>query len=139
MTSANESQHRGKAVRMYVKLSGQQAVRGGYTRFLGPKSGFVACQSEFSVGEKLEMELMLNPKHSAGVKVTARVSRSNSDGVSTGEQEAGVDLEWIEGRAIRSKAVLRRFLTRVLWLSDPSVDDKGAGPIVYRHFFQQET
>jgi hypothetical protein len=102
---------------MYVKMTGPLMVRGGYTRRVDALGGFVACDAVFSAGTQIEMELMLNPKNSAGVKVSADVVSVHGPE----EREAGIELRWLEATTSRSPAALERFLSSVLGVVDPSI------------------
>jgi hypothetical protein len=123
--------HSRRALRMYVKLTGPLMVRGGYTRRVDALGGFVACEPVFSVGTRVEMELMLNPKSSAGVKVTTDVLAVHGPE----EREAGVELRWVDATTSRAPAALQRFLSSVLGVVDPSITSHDDATFRHRYVF----
>ncbi|MDP6943891.1 MAG: PilZ domain-containing protein [Myxococcota bacterium] len=129
MTSGTPNSRR--ALRMYVKISGPLMARGGYTRRVDHLSGFVACEPVFSAGDDVEMELMLNPRTSAGLKVEAGIVSVQSEPGRT----PGVELRWRVASTTKSPAALGRFLSKVLGVEEPTIVDSGDGPYRYRHAF----
>ena len=123
--------HSRRALRMYVKLTGPLMVRGGHTRRVDALGGFVACEPVFSAGSKLEMELMLNPRASAGVKVSADVLAVHGQG----ERETGVELRWLSAVTSRSPSALERFLSTVLGVSDPLIRAYEGGEFRHQYVF----
>ena len=133
MTLVGTPQSR-RALRMYVKLTGPVMVRGGYTRRVDAMGGFVACDAVFSAGSRIEMELMLNPKRSAGVKVMADVISVHG----AEDREAGVELRWLEATTSRSPAALERFLSTVLGVADPSIMSHHDETFRHRYVFPKQ-
>lgn len=123
--------HSRRALRMYVKVTGPKWARGGHTRQVDGVGGFVACDPAFSAGDGVEMELMLNPRTSAGVKVEAEVVSVSTDPA----RGAGVELRWRVASTSKSPSTLTRFLVKVLGLADPAIVDDGVEPYRYRHTF----
>ena len=119
---------------MYVKITGPLMVRGGHTRRVDSVGGFIACDPVFSVGAEVEMELMLNPKASAGVKVSAEVRALHG----AGEREPGVELRWLSAMTSRSPSALQRFLSTVLGVTDPVIKAHDAGEYHHRYVFPQQ-
>ena len=126
--------HSRRALRMYVKLTGPLMVRGGHTRRVDAFGGFVACDAVFSAGSQIEMELMLNPKSSAGVKVNAEVVSVHGPE----DREAGIELRWIDATTSRSPAALQRFLSTVLGVSDPSITAHNDATFRHRYLFPKQ-
>jgi len=77
------------------------------------------------------MELMVNPRHSAGLKVASEIVAVRADS----DQEKGVELRWREASTSKSQAALSRFLSRVLGVAEPAVLEDGAAPYRYRYAF----
>jgi len=116
---------------MYVKITGPDLARGGYTRRVGQHGGFVTCDPVFSPGDDVEMELMVNPRHSAGVKVKADIVSVRTDT----DSNQGIELRWRVASSSKSPSILGRFLSRVLGIEEPSVVDDGTDAYRFRHVF----
>ena len=119
---------------MYVKITGPLMVRGGHTRRVDSHGGFVACDPVFTAGSQIEMELMLNPKKSAGVKVSAQVVTVQG----REEGEPGIELRWQSAMTSRSPSALQRFLSTVLGVADPVIRAHEEGEYTHRYVFPQQ-
>ena len=90
----------------------------------------MTCDPVFSPGDDVEMELMVNPRHSAGGKVRADIVS-----VWTDTDNKGVELRWRVASSSKSPSILGRFLSRVLGIEEPSVVDDGTDTYRFRHVF----
>ena len=118
-----------------VRLHGESGVRDGHTLLLGPDDGFVACDPIFEVGDRVELEVLLDPEHDAGIHLIGHVVES----VHTDEGGTpGVDLVWDDAIARDGALVLKQFLSQILGTDDLTVDHEGPPGFEWHHHFVQE-
>ncbi len=135
MATRSPSPSRGRRVRMQVRLFGAAGERGGFTVLLGPERGVVACEVIYQVGDVVDVEVLLDGVHSAGIKLVGRVA-SIVRQKSAGDTPVGVALMWREAAAQTDRLALENVLRHVLGLASTHIREDGVAPWKHVHRFE---